>query len=344
MERSKRIWGLKKEAVLLDSWLYILKSMLAIGTGYVLGNMFSVTRLDMISVLLGVMYNLEATNISAVKGGINQLLASFLGAVTTGVLVYFMGVNVFTVMLGMGLTLFIALKIDYTAVSPVAIFTSIYMTQFLQNDALGNPSILLTIRLRIFALGLGVLIAMVFNFIFSLVYYRKITRKRLAYVKVKLEGVMDYTYDFLTASDQVKLDYNNVFSPVFADIETVSSNLEALSKDPLLPFKILEKEHLETAKEIIKRMKLMTHLAYDSCSMKDTFRTDLTSKQLASYRVFLDRFKQLDFLEETARMDHFMTHPPVEDEIDGQARRIYENLDLIYMEFNTMVEELHSMK
>ncbi len=155
MERSNRFLGLKKEAVLLDSWLYILKSMLAIGTGYILGNMFSVTRLDMISVLLGVMYNLEATNISAVKGGINQLLASFLGAVTTGILVYVFGVNVVTVMFGMGLTLFIALKIDYMAVSPVAIFTSIYMTQYLQSDALGNPSILLTIRLRFFALGHG---------------------------------------------------------------------------------------------------------------------------------------------------------------------------------------------
>src|SRR5690554_1270311 len=118
MEQIKRIIGLRKEAVLLDSWLYILKAMLAIGTGYVFGMMFEVTRLDMISVLLDVMYNLEATNISAVKGGVNQLLASFLGAVTTGILVYFLGVNVLTIMLGMGLTLYMALKIDYRAVSP----------------------------------------------------------------------------------------------------------------------------------------------------------------------------------------------------------------------------------
>lgn len=344
MERSKKFLGLKKEAVLLDSWLYIVKSMLAIGTGYILGNMFSVTRLDMISVLLGVMYNLEATNISAVKSGINQLLASFLGAVTTGILVYVFGVNVLTVMFGMGLTLFIALKIDYTAVSPVAIFTSIYMTQYLQSDALGNPSILLTIRLRFFALGLGVLIAMVFNLVFSLIYYRKITRKRLEYVKVKLDHVMNYTYLFLTEEDDVEMQYNGIFSPVFADIETVFSNLEALSKDPLLPFKILEKEHLEMSKDIVKRMKQMTHLAYDSCFIKDTFKVTFEPKELKSYHDFIMKFGQLDFLMESPDSENFMPHYPVQEPEDGQAKRIYENLELIFSEYNTIVEEHHRVK
>ena len=343
MEKAKRIFGLKKEAILLDSWLYILKSMLAIGTGYILGNMFSVTRLDMISVLLGVMYNLEATNISAVKGGINQLLASFLGALTTGVLVYFLGVNVFTVMLGMGLTLFIALKIDYTAVSPVAIFTSIYMTQFLQSDSMGNPSILLTIRLRIFALGLGVVVAMVFNLIFSLIYYRKITRKRLEYAKLKLDDVMGYTYRYLTSEESVTTPYNTIFSMAFADIETVSSNLEALSKDPLLPFKILEKEHLDSAKDIVKRMKLMTHLAYDSCYIKDTYKVAFIEKQLKSYHDFINKFIQLDFMN-TVPEDNFMPHYPLNTVADEETERIYENLNLMFSEYNTILEIYQKMK
>lgn len=344
MERSKQIFGLKKEAVLLDSWLYILKSMLAIGTGFILGNMFSVTRLDMISVLLGVMYNLEATNISAVKGGINQLLASFLGAVTTGVLVYFMGINVFTVMLGMGLTLFIALKIDYVAVSPVAIFTSIYMTQYLQSDAAGNPSILLTIRLRIFALGLGILIAMIFNFIFSFIYYRRIARKRLEYVKVKLDDVMLYTKNYLLEEGADRRHYNAVFSPVFADIETVISNMAALSRDPLLPFKVLEKEHLETAKDIVRRMKLMTHLAYDSCFIKDTYKITFQDKQLKSLSDFVLRFNSFDLLGVNPDTDSFMPHFPEKELDDIEARRIYENLDLIYTEYNAVVEAHQTMK
>ena len=143
--------GLKREAVLLDSWLYIAKAMCAIGAGFILGKALSITRLDMISVLLGVMYNLEPINVLGLKGGINQLLASTLGALITGFLVYIMGYQVtfLTVALGIGLTLYVALKIDYRMVSPVAIFTSIYMTQFIQSNALGQPSVLLTFRLRI---------------------------------------------------------------------------------------------------------------------------------------------------------------------------------------------------
>ncbi|TFG83322.1 MAG: hypothetical protein E4G74_01385, partial [Erysipelotrichales bacterium] len=91
MKKILNIIGLKREAVLLDSWLYILKSMVAISIGFILGGLFSITRLDMVSVLLGVMYNLEAINVSGLKGGINQLTASALAAFCTGTLVYLMG-------------------------------------------------------------------------------------------------------------------------------------------------------------------------------------------------------------------------------------------------------------
>lgn len=159
MKTLYAIFGLKREAILLDSRLFILKAMVAIALGAILGHFFSITRLDMVSVLLGVMYNLEAINVSGLRGGINQLLASALGALTTGFLVYLTGyqVNFLVIALGIGFTLYIALKIDYRMVSPVAIFTSVYMTQLLQKDVLGNPSILLTFQVRIIALGLGIM-------------------------------------------------------------------------------------------------------------------------------------------------------------------------------------------
>ncbi|MFH5835973.1 hypothetical protein ACHAL6_07835 [Proteiniclasticum sp. C24MP] len=341
MEQIKRLIGLRKEAVLLDSWLYILKAMLAIGTGYVFGMMFDVTRLDMISVLLGVMYNLEATNISAVKGGVNQLLASFLGAVTTGILVYFLGVNILTIMLGMGLTLYMALKIDYRAVSPVAIFTSIYMTQFIQSDAMGNPSILLTIRLRMLALGLGVLIAIIFNLIFSFFYYRKITRKRLEFVRLKLENIMSLTYDYLMDHENPeKMSYNMPFSHVFADIEIVTNNIEALKKEPLIPLNVMQKKNLKTAEEVIRRLKVMTHLAYDSCYTKDTYKVIVQEHDLMEFRKFTEELKNLDFLktseeDEVKYMPHLKIYPSEDSE---GAMRIFETLDLLYTEFNTIVE------
>ncbi len=346
MEQIKKLIGLRKEAVLLDSWLYILKSMLAIGTGYIFGMMFDVTRLDMISVLLGVMYNLEATNISAVKGGVNQLLASFLGAVTTGILVYFLGVNVFTIMLGMGLTLFIALKIDYRAVSPVAIFTSIYMTQFIQSDALGNPSILLTIRLRMLALGLGVLIAIIFNFIFSFLYYRKITGKRLEFVRLKLNHIMSLTYDYLTDGDKTSgMNYNEPFSHIFADIESVVKNIEALKNEPMIPLNVLEKKNLANAEEIIKRLKVMAHLAYDSCYTKDTYKTIFRSDEVREFLVFAGKLNALSFLQSAdADITHMAHRQTDTDDLETGAKRIYENLDLIYTEFNTIIDYQKKMK
>jgi len=345
MEQIKRLIGLRKEAVLLDSWLYILKAMLAIGTGYFFGMMFDVTRLDMISVLLGVMYNLEVTNISAVKGGVNQLLASFLGAVTTGILVYFLGVNVITIMLGMGLTLYMALKIDYRAVSPVAIFTSIYMTQFIQSDALGNPSILLTIRLRMLALGLGVLIAFVFNFIFSFYYYRKITRKRLEFVKLKLDNVFTLTSDYLLDGEKTEgMSYNMPFTHVFADIEIVTSNIEALKKEPLIPLNVLQKKNLKTSEEVIRRLKVMTHLAYNSCYTKDTYRVLFHERDLITFRKFIDKFESLDFLLENQNQIEYVIHQPLSlEEENVGAQRIYENLDLIYTEYNTILELYRKM-
>jgi len=349
MEQIKKLIGLRKEAVLLDSGLYILKSMLAIGTGYIFGMMFDVTRLDMISVLLGVMYNLEATNISAVKGGINQLLASFLGAVTTGILVYFMGVNVFTIMLGMGLTLFIALKIDYRAVSPVAIFTSIYMTQFIQSDAMGSPSILLTIRLRMLALGLGVLIAIIFNFIFSFLYYRKITRKRLEFVRLKLNHIMSLTLDYLTDGDRTSgMNYNEPFSHIFADIEGVVKNIDALKKEPLIPLNVLEKRNLASAEEIIKRLKVMAHLAYDSCYTKDTYKSIFRENELSAFAVFTDKLNAMSFLMPGDDSITYMVHRSADmedmEDMETGAKRILENVDLIYTEFNTILDYQKKMQ
>ena len=106
MKVIQRIFGLKREAILLDSRLFILKAMVAISLGFVLGQFFPFTRLDMVSVLLGVMYNLDAINVSGLKGGIQQLLASALGALTTGLLVYLTGYNInfFFIALGIGYT------------------------------------------------------------------------------------------------------------------------------------------------------------------------------------------------------------------------------------------------
>jgi hypothetical protein len=327
------IFGLKKEAILLDSRLYILKAMCAISAGFILGHAFSVTRLDMISVLLGVMYNLEAINVSGVKGGINQMLASSLGALTTGLLVYLMGYNVtvLTVAIGMGLTLYIALKIDYRMVSPVAIFTSIYMTQFIQRDIAGNPSVLLTFQLRIAALGLGVLIAITFNYLFSFLYYRQIGKRRLEFAKIQSLIGLDKTLEELSSSTTDHNANNTLLAFVFSDIEMVKTNVEAMMKETWLPFNRNEKKNLHVIYEIIKSLKIIMHLAYDSNYIHDENSITVNSNDIESLRAIINILRSIDFTQRDKKSYAMLKVT------DSSDNRISDNIRLMTIEFNKIL-------
>jgi hypothetical protein len=327
------IIGLKKEAILLDSRLYILKAMCAISAGFILGHAFSITRMDMISVLLGVMYNLEAINVSGVKGGINQMLASTLGALTTGLLVYLMGYNVtvLTVAIGMGLTLFIALKIDYRMVSPVAIFTSIYMTQFIQRDLSGNPSVFLTFQLRIAALGLGVLIAITFNYLFSFLYYRQIGRRRLEFAKLQSLIGLDKTLEELSSSTTDHNANNSLLAFVFSDIEMVKTNVEAMMKETWLPFNRNEKKNLHVIYEIINSLKIIMHLAYDSNYIHDENHISVSSNDIESLRAIIKILRSIDFTKKEKKSYAMLK---VTDSADN---RISDNIRLMSIEFNKIL-------
>lgn len=327
------IFGLKKEAILLDSRLYILKAMCAISAGFILGHTFSITRMDMISVLLGVMYNLEAINVSGIRGGVNQMLASTLGALTTGLLVYLMGydVTVLTVAIGMGLTLYIALKIDYRMVSPVAIFTSIYMTQFIQRDLAGNPSVLLTFQLRIAALGLGVLIAITFNYLFSFLYYRQIGRRRLEFAKLQSLIGLDKTLEELSSSGMDHNANNSILTFVFNDIEMVKSNVETMMKETWLPFNLKEKKNLHVIHNIIKSLKIIMHLAYDINYIHFEIKQSVSPADIETFRNIIKTLKAIDFTAKEKKSYSMM------NVVDYADNRISNNIRLMTIEFNKIL-------
>lgn len=264
MKKLPDIFGLSSEAILFDSELYIVKSVLAIATGYLVGKAMPITRLDMISVLLGVMYNLEPINIIGVKGGIGQLAASTLGAACTGILIAVFGINVITIAVSMALTLYVSLKINWRMVSPVAIFTCIYMTQFVQKDLAGNPSILLTFRLRIVALGVGVAIAIFYNYIFSFCYYRKIAFKRLEFARMQLLGGLEYTEKRLESpGDDKSREYVTIFPAIFNDLDMIYSNVELMISESRHSLRKLEAAKLTSILRILQYFRDINHLAYD---------------------------------------------------------------------------------
>lgn len=264
MQKAIKFLGLSKEAVLFDTKLYIIKSMLAIATGYVIGIFFPITRLDMISVLLGVMYNLEPINVMGIRGGISQLVASTIGAACTGILILIFGINVVTIALGMALTLYVSLKINWRMVSPVAIFTCIYMTQYVQKDVFGVPSIWLTFRLRIAALGLGVIIAIFYNYVFSHFYYNNMANKRLEFGKKSVLLGLEYTLNQLkNPSEKRDRSYIRLFPGIFNDLDLVHANVEIMVKESKFLFHLLEPEKLDRIHRILQHFKDINHLTYD---------------------------------------------------------------------------------
>lgn len=264
MKRIIGILGLSDEAILLDSKFYIVKSILAVATGYIVGIRLPIVKLDMISVLLGVMYNLEPINIIGIKGGIGQLFASTLGAACTAILINVFGINVFSIAAAMALTLYVSLKVNWRMVSPVAIFTCIYMTQFIQTDLRGNPSIVLTFRLRIAALGLGVAIAILYNYIFSFLYYKKIALKRLEFARIQLLKGIEYTArQFEEYPKALGRDYIAIFSAIFNDLDMVYSNIELMLNEAKYSYTRLKEEKLNSLLKILQYFRDINHLAYD---------------------------------------------------------------------------------
>lgn len=124
------------------------------------------------------MLTLEPVNISGLKNGWDQITASIIGGVITVVVVLIGGVNLVTVPLAVTITLYVTLLIDWRKMSIMAVFTSFYLTQAILYTDAGQSDVLETFKLRMLALGAGVLIAVVMNFIFSLIFYKQIFRKR----------------------------------------------------------------------------------------------------------------------------------------------------------------------
>lgn len=329
MKKLYSLFGLSREAILFDSKLYIIKAMFAIATGYVIGKAMPIARIDMISVLLGVMYNLEPINMSGVKGGIDQLLASTLGAVCTGVLILLFGINVFTIAVSMALTLYVSLKINWKMVSPVAIFTCIYMTQYIQKDAAGAPSIWLTFRLRIVALGLGILIAIIYNYISSFFYYRRIAYKRLQFAKIQLLSGLEYTKRQLENPGDISRDYITLFPSIFNNMDLVYSNIEAMINESKYFINLLRPEKLKVIQKILQYFRDINHIAYDINFeiWRDCKSEKYDENALKQIDQAMKVLKDMDFTYANINKRNFDIK--IENEIDDTTDRIHFNLNLI---------------
>tara|TARA_Y100000588_G_C14205528_1_gene904488 strand:- start:392 stop:1468 length:1077 start_codon:yes stop_codon:yes gene_type:complete len=258
---------LRKEAVLLDSKPFIAKTFFAIATAYVLGSSHPIASKDMISVLFGLILTLEPVNVTGVRRGWEQFVATFTGAVTTAIIISIFGINPITAGASVALTLYVCLKVNWRQISPVALFTAIYMTQYIQLDAMGNPSVLLTFRLRIIALGFGVFTAIAFNFLFSMIQYRNMGNRRVIFLMKRLLNHMNTLELAMRSGDaggfrKCQMELVSIFN----DIDSTTSLFEDMLKENASVRKLMgvTDDRLRAKLAVTRKLRVFCHLLFDS--------------------------------------------------------------------------------
>jgi hypothetical protein len=244
---------LSREAKLFDSPLFIIKSFMSILTGYLLLHNHYIIGKDMISVLFGIMIALEPVSVSGFKSGFSQIEASIIGGTITALIIYIGGINYITVPLSVALTIYVTLIMDWKNLSIIAIFTAIYMTQYVQLNSMNEVSVILTFRLRMLAVFSGVTIAVIYNYIFSKLFYKSLVKKRTIYLFEKLiNNFKNYLNEDL---DFESLKY--AITSTFVDVDLIRKNIIDLQKERK------ESELLEKYRIVVMEIRNLNHFFMD---------------------------------------------------------------------------------
>ena len=318
-------WG--REAYLFDSTTYVVKSFVAIFVAYVIARSNPLLQKDIISVLFGVMLTLEPVSITGIRVGRDQVIATVIAAAATALIIFFGGNTALTVALGLAFTLYVSIKISWRFVSPVAYFTAIYMTQYVQQTAVGEPSMLLTFQLRMAALLCGVLIAILFNMVFSQFGYRHMLKKRVLFILEEQKRILEKSADSLEAGMEQMPGH-------FADIEWVYAQIFDREKEYeklpgwLQPGKV---ELLE-AKAAMKEAKEIAHLIYDIGLVEEA--ESLSAEAIEEVKAQMKRWGQGLKIEKLS----YTIQLPVLSEISISNTRVNKNLHWIEARYQKLAQ------
>jgi hypothetical protein len=278
---------LGENARLFDTKEYLLKTFIAVLMAAYIGSKFDYVSKDMISLLFGMMLTLEPVNMSGIRSGISQIEATLIGAIITGIVLSILGYGILSTAIGITLTLYVCMMINWRELMVVAVFTAIYMTQFVQLDALGQGSSIETTKLRLAALGTGLAIAFLVNFLFSLIGYKRLVNKRIYYIS---KEVYDVSFQLKTALEEKNsIEVSRVMAkmpPLFITIDWISSTLSDVKKDQER-FKIVYR-HFDADQFLNYSIGLrsIAHVIYDLC-----YRIDIEADQYMSDG-FIDAYKE----------------------------------------------------
>ncbi len=304
MKRVVKLILLDKEANLFDAELYILKAFVSVLTTYVIVQWLPLVRKDMISVLVGLLMTLEPLTVTGIRSGIGQVTGTILGALLTALLVAAYGINLWTVALSVSATLYLCLKINWREVSPVAIFTAIYMTNFVQYTVYGEPSVLRTFQLRILSLLTGILIAALYNFLFSGFFYRQMERKRVTHIFHRLTGHLKLLKAEIAEGSKISMDrVKSELSDTFHHIDWLSALVADKEKEAKIFRRISSRsKHGEAQRyhKVLEELGNITHLIYDTIFYLMNQRNTLSMAVLGAAAAGMDKLiSECDYLANT---------------------------------------------
>ncbi|HEX3022989.1 MAG TPA: aromatic acid exporter family protein [Lachnospiraceae bacterium] len=325
---------LKKEAYLFDTKLYIVKAFISVLTAYAIVRNLPLVNKDMISVLFGLMMTLEPVTVTGIRSGYNQITATILGALATAIIVAVFGINIWTVAISISATLFLCLKINWREVSAVAIFTSIYMTQYAQCTENGELSMILTFQLRILALGIGVLLAILYNFLFSLFFYKRMERKRIAHILVTLSGHLKQTRIGIANRDiDIINQERQVIPRTFSSIDWLTSLIRDKDKEVKVRRKLIQKSSKEDTVaylSVLIALRSITHLIYDTTYILAEHVRELSSEEcqiaLKNMDQLIAECVNMATQYESVHSDHTALSNIEKETISYQGDRILNNL------------------
>lgn len=255
--------SLSPEARLLDTNGFILKASLAMLAAFWLGPMVPLANRDMISFLFAMMLSLEPVSTTGFKRGKDQFIATLIGGLVSGVIVAVVGINPLGLALSIAAILYFTLHGNWREISVVALFTGIYMTQFLQTDTSGMVDIPLTMLVRIVALTSGIAFAMVFNVLISLLLMRHIPKKRLCFLTYRLSKHLEQFILKLESQTPIVDSAHLTMSNLFNDIDWTISLLSDLRADKLLKLGRLKPETVDEAIKKAKGLRTFCHYLFD---------------------------------------------------------------------------------
>lgn len=242
-----------RKALLFDTHLFLVKIFFSAATGYLLFSHNELVGKDMISLMFGMIVTLQPVNYTGVKGGFLQIKDSVIGGVITAVIISVFGINFVTVALAIAITGYIALKMNWREMSIIAVFTAIYMTNYIQLDGMGMPSMWLTLRLRIISLSIGVLIAIFYNFIFSVITYKRFIRKRTIYlIECLLDEIDAFANEVNSTDEEFLMSIDRRLGALFSDFNEILSHFNDVKFES-------EKEHIKYYTAIVKNLRDLNH-------------------------------------------------------------------------------------